>query len=99
VITLDTSAIFALLFRGDPTHDRVRAALVAERGQFLFPVSALGELAYLVESRLSGAALDAFLGDVEIGNYRMDCGEADIPRIRHLVRRYAISHSVLSMRP
>ncbi|HUH15372.1 MAG TPA: GNAT family N-acetyltransferase, partial [Gaiellaceae bacterium] len=89
LITLDTSAVFALLDRRDPDHELVAGALHQDRGPYLFPAGILAELAYLVERRLGPVALDAVLEDLETGVFSFDCGDSDIPRIRELVARYA----------
>jgi predicted nucleic acid-binding protein len=88
VITLDTSAIFALLNRRDSAHGSAAKALEADRGPFLVPAATLGELGFLVESRLGVEVLDLFLEDLESGAYTLDCGEGDVARVRTLVRRY-----------
>jgi len=88
LITLDTSAMFALLDRRDPDHDRALEVLRADRGPYLVPAGILAELAYLVESRLGAPAMDAVLADLESGAYSLDCGEDDLPRIRALASRY-----------
>jgi predicted nucleic acid-binding protein len=89
VITLDTSAIFALLNRRDDAHQAAVKALEADRGPFLVPAATLGELGFLVEDRLGVEVLDLFLEDLESGAYTLDCGEGDVSRVRALVRRYA----------
>ena len=89
MITLDTSALFALMNRRDPDHVAVREALEKDRGPYLVPAGVLAEITYLLEHRYGAATLDAFLGDLEAGRYRLDCGERDMPRIRALVKRYA----------
>lgn len=89
VITLDTSAIYALLNRRDSAHQAAVHALEAERGPFLVPAATLGEVGYLVEDRLGVEVLDLLLQDLASGAYVLDCGEGDIARIRTLVRRYA----------
>jgi predicted nucleic acid-binding protein len=88
VITLDTSAIFALLDRRERHHGQVREALTADPGPYLVPAGILAEIAYLVENTLGGNAFDAFLSDLEEGTYRLQCGDEDLPRIRELTRRY-----------
>lgn len=88
VITIDTSALFALLNRRDADHDRTRQALLDDRGPYLVPIAILSEIAYLVESRMP-AALDPFLADLELGAYGIECGASDLARIRELVARYA----------
>lgn len=89
LITLDTSAVLALLNRRDRDHGAVRAAFEADDGPYLVPVSVLAEIGYLVERRLGARVLDTFLDDVLRGAFTLDCGEDDIPRVRELVRRYA----------
>jgi uncharacterized protein len=89
MITLDTSALLAILNRGDPHHARMTAVLRSDWGPYVIPVGILGELAYMIETRYGINILDSFLGDCLSGAYTLDCGEQDVPRIRTLVRRYA----------
>ena len=88
MITLDTSALYALLDRRDPDHGRVLEALQADPGPYLVPAGILAELAYLVETRLGAEAMDAVLADLESGAYSLDCGDEDLPRVRSLALRY-----------
>ena len=89
VITLDSSAVFALLNRRDPDHRRVKAALEEDPGPYLIPAAILGEVAYLVEARLGNKAMDLFLDDLVTGGYSLDCGEDELPRARYLAKKYA----------
>jgi len=89
MITLDTSAIFALLNRQDPDHKRVKEALMADPGPYLVPAVILAEIAYLAERRLGQEALVALLEDLESGALAMECDERDLPHIRELVIRYS----------
>lgn len=89
VITVDTSAVVALLDRRDPQHRRVRDAFTADRGPYLLPAWILGEVAYFADVKMPPPAADALLADLEVGAYAIDCGESDLPRIRELLRRYA----------
>lgn len=89
MITLDTSALYALLDRRDPDYASVFEALQSDPGPYVVPVGMLAELAYLVESRLGADVMDAVLADLESGAYSLDCGEEDLPRIRSLASRYA----------
>ncbi len=89
MITLDTSALFALMNRRDPAHVAVREALEKDRGPYLVPAGIIAEIAYLLEHRYGSMVLDAFLSDLEAGLYRLHCGDRDLPRIRELVKRYA----------
>ena len=89
MITLDTSALYALLNRGDRAHAAAVEALNGDRGPYLVPAATLGEIAYLVEERLGTRVLDLLLDDLETGAYTLDCGEGDFGRTRQLVARYA----------
>ncbi len=89
MITLDTSGLFALLDRHDEHHANASAWLEANGGPLIVAAGILAEIAHLIEHRLGQSVLDAFLGDLEQDAFALDCGEGDIGRIRHLVRRYA----------
>ncbi len=88
MITLDSSGLFTLLNRSDRDHERTRSALLEAGRPYLVPVGILAEIAYLLERRMP-AAWDVFLSDIEAGAFDLDCGEADMPRVRELVARYA----------
>ena len=88
MITLDTSALYALLNQQDPDHAVVLAELRADAGPYLVPAGIMAEVAYLVQSRLGFRAMDALLADLESGAYSLDCGDEDLPRIRALAARY-----------
>lgn len=89
MLTVDTSGVLALLDRRDPDHERLKAVVSEDPGPFLVPAGILAEIAYFVERWKGAEALDAFLADLEAGEFSIDCGEGEMPRIRHLVRRYA----------
>jgi predicted nucleic acid-binding protein len=89
VITLDASAIFALLNGRERHHERVRQALENEQQPFFVPAGILAETAYLVESRLGSRVMDRFLTDLITGGFTIDCGEQDLRRVQELARRYS----------
>lgn len=89
LITLDTSALYALLDRRDPDHRSMVEALRSDAGPFVVPAGILAEIAYLTERRLGLGALDTLLDDLEGGAYSLDFERDDLPRIRQLVQRYA----------
>ena len=89
MITLDTSAVVALLHRKDPDHDRMREAFLEAAPPYLIPVAILSEITYFLETRSGPRVLDAFLADLEEEAFSLDCGTAALPRIRALVERYA----------
>ncbi|MGH2443821.1 MAG: type II toxin-antitoxin system VapC family toxin [Chloroflexota bacterium] len=88
MLTLDTSALYAIINQGDPDHMLMLRARDAERLPYMVPAGILAEATYMVESTLSLVALDALLADLETGAYTLDCGDGDFPRIRYLVQRY-----------
>ncbi|HYI16015.1 MAG TPA: PIN domain-containing protein [Thermomicrobiales bacterium] len=88
MITIDTSGLFAILNRDDPHHQRVRNEVVADRGPWLIPAATLGEVAYLIEHRLSPTVLNAFIEDLQESRFVLDCGDSDLARVRALVQRY-----------
>ena len=88
MLTLDTSAVFALLNRKDPDHRRVRACVDSDRGPFLIPAAILGELSYLVEERLGPKVMDAFLNDLISGGFTLECGENELVRAKSLAMKY-----------
>jgi uncharacterized protein len=89
VLTLDSSALFALLNRGDPGHAAVRDVLARDHGPHIVPAGILAETAYLVETRYGVRVMDSLLGDLEAGVFTLDCGERDLGRVRALAGRYA----------
>lgn len=89
MITLDSSAIFALLNRRDPDHKRVKAALLQDSGPYLVPAATLGEVAFLVEQRLGAKVMDLFLADILSGAFSLECGEGEFGRARQLAKKYA----------
>ena len=89
MIVLDTSAIYAFLNTKDVNHRTAIALLATTRSPYVLPLVALTELAWLVESRYGPFVFDRFLERVIAGEFRIDSGTDDLPRIRQLVRKYA----------
>lgn len=88
VITLDSSLVIALLIERDRHHDEAVRAFAREPGPPIVPAGILSELSYMVEQRLGALALLPFLDNLDQGVVALDCGEADLPRISHLMQRY-----------
>jgi uncharacterized protein len=88
LITLDTSALIALLARRDPAHQRVRAAVADRRGPFLVPAAIMAEVDHLIRRRVGQRGLGILLDDLATGALTYECDERDLPRIRDLVARY-----------
>jgi predicted nucleic acid-binding protein len=89
LVTLDTSALVAILNPRDPDHARCVAIIDAEHGSLVVPVPIMSEISYFVERRHGTAVLTAFLQDIIDGAYVLDCGEHDWSRIQQLIERYA----------
>jgi predicted nucleic acid-binding protein len=89
MLTIDTSALLALTNRRDPNHERTVKVLEATPPPYFIPTAILSEIAYMLESRGRETTLLAVLADVESGYYDLDCGDRDVPRLRHLMGRYA----------
>jgi len=89
VITLDTSAILALIDRKDRDHVTVTTVLRDESPPYLVPAAVLGEVGYFIETRLGRRVMGTFLEDLRDGSFSLDCGEDDLDRVRILVSRYA----------
>jgi hypothetical protein len=89
MITLDTSAIIALLDRRDRDHAAVTETLRQESAPYLVPAAVLGEVGYFIEARLGQVVLETFLDDLRDGSFSLDCGDQDVGRVRELTGRYA----------
>jgi predicted nucleic acid-binding protein len=89
LITLDTSALVALLDRNEAYHEQVKAALLTDKGPYLVPTGILAEVCYFIEERLGQRTLDLFLADLQEGRFVPEPIEGDFARIRELVTRYA----------
>lgn len=61
---------------------------MSDPGPHLVPMAILAELAYVLEAGGGSRLLDLFLVDLQEGAYSLDCGEADLSRIRELMDRY-----------
>ena len=92
MITLDTSAIVALLDRKDQDHDTVTGALRRESPPYLVPAAVLGEVGYFIETRFGQTVLERFLDDLSAGAFVLDCGDGDVRRVRDLVTRFTDLH-------
>jgi uncharacterized protein len=89
VITLDTSAVVALVNRSDVRHGDAARALADHGGPTVVPLAILAEVAQVLDDRLGSIATVGFLRGLEQGDSLLDCGDADVPRIRELMARFA----------
>jgi predicted nucleic acid-binding protein len=88
VLTLDTSALYALVSAGDEHHRRMIEARDADPGPHYVPAGILSAMAYMIEANLPVKALQAVLADLERSVYTLECGEDDLPWISQLIGRY-----------
>jgi predicted nucleic acid-binding protein len=88
VITLDTSAVVALVNRSDVRHGDAARALGDNGGPTVVPLAILGEIAEVLGGRLGQIATVGFLRGLEQGDSMLDCGDGDVPRIRELMARF-----------
>jgi len=88
LVTVDTSALVALINSRDPDHVRMVNMLEDNLDNLVIPVSILSEVSYFIERDLAPNVLNLFMNDLAEGAYRLDCGADDWPRVRQLVERY-----------
>jgi uncharacterized protein len=65
------------------------ATLDAIDPPYFIPTAILSEIAYMLESRGREAVLLSVMADIESGYYELDCGDANLPRMQQLMKRYA----------
>jgi predicted nucleic acid-binding protein len=86
----DSGAIYGLYDRRDVAHSRLRMVIEQERTPIVIPTTSLGEIDYLLRSRLGNRALIQFLADVDAGSFRVECvTEADLARCRGLIAKFS----------
>lgn len=88
MITLDTSALIAMIDATDPGHTRVVESLNQARGPYVVPVSILSEATYLIEQNFGSVVLESFILALDEQQFALDCGHQDFSRIHALVARY-----------
>ena len=89
MITLHTSGVVALLHTRDRHHHRARDALTELQEPTVIPAPVLSEMTYVLALRLGSDATLALLEGLERGESFLDCCDADLPRVRELMVRYA----------
>ncbi len=89
MITLDPSAVLALLDRSHQHHRAATATLERVRRPTVVPASILAEVDRVLASHLGPNAAPLFLRGLELGQTLLDCGDRDVPRIHQLMTRFA----------
>ena len=89
---LDTSGLLASSDRRQPRHKAAVEALTRTDPPFLLSPFVLGELDYMLRSRIGDAASRVILRDVAVGAYRLEQFTAeDIAAAMSVMDRYADS--------
>ena len=89
MILLDTSGLLAAIDQSQRHHRVAAAALRAAAPPRILSPFVLAELDYLLGTRVTAAAQDAFLEQVESGAYRLAPFDgADVARARIVLDRY-----------
>jgi len=88
LITLDSSAIIALLDNREIHHAQVRAVVDGSAETRILPAATLGELGHIVERRFGYRVLLGFVSDLAAEVYELDLGIEDFERVQELIARY-----------
>ncbi len=87
-MTLDSSAIFALLNRKDSFHHAIKSELKKFRPPYFISTPSLAEIVYLIENRLGHHVLNAFVQDIKAGLFCLDYADSDLSRALILANKY-----------
>jgi predicted nucleic acid-binding protein len=89
VLTLDTSAILALLVKSDSWHDACVAAVAREWEPMVIPATILAEVGWYLERDFGPEVEARWLEQIADGQDYVAWDRRDLPRVAVLVRRYA----------
>ncbi|MCC6944148.1 MAG: PIN domain-containing protein [Thermomicrobiales bacterium] len=89
MITIDTSALIALMNERDPDYLHVTHAFDSDAGPYIIPAQILAEMAFMIDRRFGHRSVVEFLENLESAQFVIDCGEDDYSRIRQLIVQYA----------
>lgn len=86
---VDTSALVALVRSSDPRHPAVVAAIAAERGSLVVPLTVVVEAAQFIGNRLGPAAEAAWLRGLATGPWAIEPSTVpDLGRAAEIIDRY-----------
>jgi predicted nucleic acid-binding protein/predicted DNA-binding protein len=88
VITLDASAVVALVSTRDRRHETARTIVIERSMETVVPTGILSEIADVVGARAGERGVTSFLRGVIRGTTYLDCGDADLPRVLELMGRF-----------
>ena len=89
MVVADTGPLYALIDRSDAWHERVTAWWTAQSRQIRVPITVLPEVCYLLQTRISAQAEQAFVRSVANGELIIEPVESDdVLRASALMREY-----------
>ena len=89
-VIVDTSALYALADRRDPSHDICEEAIAAEQKAIIIPGQILCEIAYLTNVRLGAVAERTFLRSLSESDWAIEpMSRTDFGRALELLEQYA----------
>ncbi len=88
-LIVDAGALYAQADADEPRHASVAKVLRAEQGEIVTSELAVAEADYLILDRLGVDVQLAFLEDLALGTFQVDClSRAEIAQARSVVERY-----------
>ena len=89
MVIADTGPLYALIDRSDAWHERVTAWWRAQARQVRVPITVVPEVCYLLQTRISAQAEQAFVRSVADGELIIEPVESDdVTRASQLMRQY-----------
>jgi len=89
MVIADTGPLYALIDRSDAWHERVTAWWTAQARHIRVPITVLPEVCYLLQTRISAHAEQAFVRSVANGELIIEPVEShDVIRASVLMREY-----------
>jgi predicted nucleic acid-binding protein len=89
-VLVDTSVLYALARREDPSHETCEEAIAAEEEAVIIPAHLLCEITYLINARIGVAAERAFLRSLFESDWAIEpMNRIDLRRTLDLLEQYA----------
>jgi predicted nucleic acid-binding protein len=89
-IIADSGGIYCLYDRDDSLHGAAKASIEQERQRIYIPEACLGEIEYLLRSRLGNRALIAFVSDLRQGAFRIEpASSEDLAFCQTVLEKYS----------
>jgi uncharacterized protein len=88
-IIADSGGIFAVYDRRESHHAAIRAAIEDDPDDIVISAVSLGEIDFLLRTRLGNRALLQFVADVESSSFRIEpVTSSDLAHCHRLLRKY-----------